>query len=149
MSSTRLSRAVLATLTGLEPALSSLTGRCVNQLHHRAMLVMRSAYGIRTRVTGLKNREARPLPQRTMFTAVVPRRTDVCPATGDSEEIRTPGLPLAALQAAPTCPVKSLPGWKNRDPPLREEEAKTRPGMQRHCVACDKRAAAFCGRLRN
>jgi hypothetical protein len=33
--------AVLATLTGLEPATSAVTGRRANQLRHRALLVLR------------------------------------------------------------------------------------------------------------
>ena len=33
--------AVLATLTGLEPATSAVTGRRANQLRHRALLLLR------------------------------------------------------------------------------------------------------------
>ena len=60
--------AVLATLTGLEPATSAVTGRRANQLRHRASLyhllrvaASRTPYGIRTRATALKGRRPRPL----------------------------------------------------------------------------------------
>lgn len=64
--------AVSATLTGLEPATSAVTGRRANQLRHRAMLCYCSAipasqgtpYGIRTRVTALKGRRPRPSRRR-------------------------------------------------------------------------------------
>jgi hypothetical protein len=42
--------AVLATLTGLEPATSAVTGRRANQLRHRALLLLprhRVAYPLR------------------------------------------------------------------------------------------------------
>jgi hypothetical protein len=62
--------AVLATLTGLEPATSAVTGRRANQLRHRALLYCCSAapragtpYGIRTRATALKGRRPRPLDE--------------------------------------------------------------------------------------
>ena len=59
----------LATLTGLEPATSAVTGRRANQLRHRALLcdsrvvVARTPYGIRTRATALKGRRPRPLDE--------------------------------------------------------------------------------------
>ena len=59
----------LATLTGLEPATSAVTGRRANQLRHRALLLLRVArvvrtpYGIRTRATALKGRRPRPLDE--------------------------------------------------------------------------------------
>ena len=60
---------VLATLTGLEPATSAVTGRRANQLRHRALLLLGvtasqgTPYGIRTRVTALKGRRPRPLDE--------------------------------------------------------------------------------------
>src|SRR6478672_8001313 len=59
----------MATLTGLEPATSAVTGRRANQLRHRALLyccsdvarVASTPYGIRTRATALKGRRPRPL----------------------------------------------------------------------------------------
>ncbi len=64
----------LATLTGLEPATSAVTGRRANQLRHRALLNYlrgpryrvprrRTPYGIRTRATALKGRRPRPLDE--------------------------------------------------------------------------------------
>ena len=53
-----------ATLTGLEPATSAVTGRHANQLRYRAMLVElcgRDPNGIRTRATAVKGRRPRPL----------------------------------------------------------------------------------------
>src|SRR6185437_17118359 len=49
----------LATLTGLEPATSAVTGRRANQLRHRALLLLRvtasrTPNGIRTRATAVK-----------------------------------------------------------------------------------------------
>ena len=62
--------AAMATLTGLEPATSAVTGRRANQLRHRALLLSCSAscgagtpYGIRTRATALKGRRPRPLDE--------------------------------------------------------------------------------------
>ena len=60
--------AVMATLTGLEPATSAVTGRRANQLRHRALLCSASPrrctpYGIRTRATALKGRRPRPLDE--------------------------------------------------------------------------------------
>ena len=62
--------AVVATLTGLEPATSAVTGRRANQLRHRAWLyhllrvaASRTPYGIRTRATALKGRRPRPLDE--------------------------------------------------------------------------------------
>src|SRR5436190_24146871 len=62
--------AVVATLTGLEPATSAVTGRRANQLRHRALLcdpivrrVACTPYGIRTRATALKGRRPRPLDE--------------------------------------------------------------------------------------
>jgi integrase len=62
--------AAMATLTGLEPATSAVTGRRANQLRHRALLcdsIVRGAactpYGIRTRATALKGRRPRPLDE--------------------------------------------------------------------------------------
>jgi hypothetical protein len=66
----KASCASTATLTGLEPATSAVTGRRANQLRHRALLLCRSAsprrctpYGIRTRATALKGRRPRPLDE--------------------------------------------------------------------------------------
>jgi hypothetical protein len=64
--------AVLATLTGLEPATSAVTGRRANQLRHRALISCvycslrhcrraRTPNGIRTRATAVKGRRPRPL----------------------------------------------------------------------------------------
>jgi hypothetical protein len=61
----------MATLTGLEPATSAVTGRRANQLRHRALFVLlaprcrvaRTPYGIRTRATALKGRRPRPLDE--------------------------------------------------------------------------------------
>src|SRR6476646_4057903 len=66
----------MATLTGLEPATSAVTGRRANQLRHRALLscvycllrtdvtvATRTPYGIRTRATALKGRRPRPLDE--------------------------------------------------------------------------------------
>lgn len=64
----------LATLTGLEPATSAVTGRRANQLRHRALFNYlpgprrrvpgrRTPYGIRTRATALKGRRPRPLDE--------------------------------------------------------------------------------------
>jgi hypothetical protein len=60
----------MATLTGLEPATSAVTGRRANQLRHRALLLACSTsceagtpYGIRTRATALKGRRPRPLDE--------------------------------------------------------------------------------------
>ncbi len=63
-----LLRRSLATLTGLEPATSAVTGRRANQLRHRALLCFqrsedRTPYGIRTRATALKGRRPRPLDE--------------------------------------------------------------------------------------
>ena len=61
--------AASATLTGLEPATSAVTGRRANQLRHRALhatprcRVMGTPYGIRTRATALKGRRPRPLDE--------------------------------------------------------------------------------------
>ena len=66
--------AAMATLTGLEPATSAVTGRRANQLRHRALLfnvnchtprnhIVRTPYGIRTRATALKGRRPRPLDE--------------------------------------------------------------------------------------
>jgi integrase len=62
--------AEVATLTGLEPATSAVTGRRANQLRHRALLcdsivrgVACTPYGIRTRATALKGRRPRPLDE--------------------------------------------------------------------------------------
>ena len=54
----------LATLTGLEPATSAVTGRRANQLRHRAILrwnYFRTPNGIRTRAAAVKGRCPRPL----------------------------------------------------------------------------------------
>ena len=60
----------MATLTGLEPATSAVTGRRANQLRHRALLVLltpgvtavaSTPNGIRTRATAVKGRRPRPL----------------------------------------------------------------------------------------
>ncbi len=61
----------MATLTGLEPATSAVTGRRANQLRHRALLVLLRSddtvvtrtppNGIRTRATAVKGRRPRPL----------------------------------------------------------------------------------------
>ena len=54
-----------ATLTGLEPATSAVTGRHANQLRYRAMLFScmpeSDPNGIRTRATAVKGRRPRPL----------------------------------------------------------------------------------------
>ncbi|SBS71153.1 hypothetical protein MIPYR_100021 [uncultured Microbacterium sp.] len=54
-----------ATLTGLEPATSAVTGRHANQLRYRAMLIQLCGKGdpngIRTRATAVKGRRPRPL----------------------------------------------------------------------------------------
>ena len=71
-------RKPLATLTGLEPATSAVTGRRANQLRHRALLNYlrgprcrvprrRTPYGIRTRATALKGRRPRPLDEGGRF----------------------------------------------------------------------------------
>src|SRR5689334_4179568 len=70
---TQVPRQTLATLTGLEPATSAVTGRRANQLRHRALLFVpcdsivrgaaRTPYGIRTRATALKGRRPRPLDE--------------------------------------------------------------------------------------
>ena len=61
----RRSRIASATLTGLEPATSAVTGRHANQLRYRAKLmklcVMRDPNGIRTRAAAVKGRCPRPL----------------------------------------------------------------------------------------
>ena len=55
----------MATLTGLEPATSAVTGRRANQLRHRAILSLwnffRTPNGIRTRAAAVKGRCPRPL----------------------------------------------------------------------------------------
>ena len=52
----------IATLTGLEPATSAVTGRRANQLRHRAIMIFRGTpNGIRTRVAAVKGRSPRPL----------------------------------------------------------------------------------------
>src|SRR4051794_37499326 len=57
----------MATLTGLEPATSAVTGRRANQLRYRALLVVldgavvRAPNGVRTRATALKGRRPGPL----------------------------------------------------------------------------------------
>src|SRR5690606_1336799 len=54
-----------ATLTGLEPATSAVTGRHANQLRYRAITFqlyrMSDPNGIRTRATAVKGRRPRPL----------------------------------------------------------------------------------------
>ena len=59
---------MVATLTGLEPATSAVTGRRANQLRYRALLYHRSRCrdartpnGIRTRAAAVKGRSPRPL----------------------------------------------------------------------------------------
>ena len=58
----------MATLTGLEPATSAVTGRRANQLRHRAIFDfsvrrknLRTPNGIRTRAAAVKGRCPRPL----------------------------------------------------------------------------------------
>ena len=52
----------IATLTGLEPATSAVTGRRANQLRHRAIMIFSGTpNGIRTRVAAVKGRSPRPL----------------------------------------------------------------------------------------
>ena len=53
----------LATLTGLEPATSAVTGRHANQLRHRALRysIISDPNGIRTRATAVKGQRPRPL----------------------------------------------------------------------------------------
>ena len=59
-----------ATLTGLEPATSAVTGRHANQLRYRAMLVELEVCcdpnGIRTRAAAVKGRCPRPLNDGAM-----------------------------------------------------------------------------------
>ena len=52
-----------ATLTGLEPATSAVTGRHANQLRYRALRIKLycDPNGIRTRATAVKGRRPRPL----------------------------------------------------------------------------------------
>src|SRR4029453_5197483 len=52
-----------ATLTGLEPATSAVTGRRANQLRYRAKLwiFVRAPNGVRTRATALKGRRPGPI----------------------------------------------------------------------------------------
>ena len=63
----RKAHRALATLTGLEPATSAVTGRRANQLRHRALLCNSrigccgTPNGIRTRATAVKGRRPRPL----------------------------------------------------------------------------------------
>ena len=61
-----------ATLTGLEPATSAVTGRRANQLRYRAMLFslfVCDPNGIRTRVNAVKGRRPRPLNDGAMRTS--------------------------------------------------------------------------------
>ena len=46
--------AVLATLTGLEPATSAVTGRRANQLRHRALLLLRRRTASQVPPTGFE-----------------------------------------------------------------------------------------------
>ena len=90
---------MLATLTGLEPATSAVTGRRANQLRYRALLLMvlcyrkaaedvRAPNGIRTRVATLKGWSPGPLDDGD------------CLAVGDVGEHTGPGTwpPYAAVE---------------------------------------------------
>src|SRR3954451_9027078 len=74
---------LLATLTGLEPATSAVTGRHANQLRYRALLVLSSSLGprdpngIRTRVSAVKGRRPRPLDDGAESLLRTQRRTSI------------------------------------------------------------------------
>ena len=103
----------LATLTGLEPATSAVTGRRANQLRHRALHVQHAArrfrdvtsnagwrtpYGIRTRATALKGRRPRPLNEGGQY------------LRGELDELRTPAGIFSNPQARRTRGRRSDPG---------------------------------------
>src|SRR3954466_12079215 len=83
---------LLATLTGLEPATSAVTGRHANQLRYRALLVLSSSLGprdpngIRTRVSAVKGRRPRPLDDGAESLLRTQRRTSIrhCRACANS-----------------------------------------------------------------
>ena len=63
---------ISATLTGLEPATSAVTGRHANQLRYRAMLLNYiDPNGIRTRATAVKGRRPRPLNDGALNFAII------------------------------------------------------------------------------
>src|SRR5688572_30248098 len=69
-----------ATLTGLEPATSAVTGRRANQLRYRALLSCCAPNGVRTRATALKGRRPGPLDDGGSFCRGQPERY-MAPAT--------------------------------------------------------------------
>ena len=65
---------ISATLTGLEPATSAVTGRRANQLRYRARDASHSPSdpnGIRTRATAVKGRRPRPLNDGALNFAII------------------------------------------------------------------------------
>ncbi len=102
--------AVLATLTGLEPATSAVTGRRANQLRHRALLCsqydwLRTPNGIRTRATAVKGRRPRPLDDGGLIriSPGYPQRSHVgsSPSLGHNAARSQTGFPRCWL-AGPT-----------------------------------------------
>ena len=64
---------ISATLTGLEPATSAVTGRHANQLRYRALRIKLygDPNGIRTRATAVKGRRPRPLNDGALNFAII------------------------------------------------------------------------------
>ncbi len=134
-----------ATLTGLEPATFAVTGRRANQLRHRALLVLRTPNGIRTRVTAVKGRGPRPLddgsptgwrtgrPERSATVLrwehakhraplpLPPKRVDTpINRAGQWFPIARPSNPTAtpaSPRAAARTPRSHAPAWDNRPGP--------------------------------
>ena len=103
--------AVLATLTGLEPATSAVTGRRANQLRHRAIFCcpphlcqvkQRTPYGIRTRATALKGRRPRPLDEGGRFPV------GATPVGAAQSYDTTPTFPKPAGQRRQALPRRKL-----------------------------------------
>src|SRR3546814_14775487 len=84
-----------ATLTGLEPATSAVTGRHANQLRYRAMLIQlcrlkRDPNGIRTRATAVKGRRPRPLNDGAEMNPFATR--DQCPLRSEEKRVGKKGV---------------------------------------------------------
>jgi hypothetical protein len=119
----------LATLTGLEPATSAVTGRRANQLRHRALLcdsrvvVACTPYGIRTRATALKGRRPRPLDEGGQAESLRGTRNAVTLGALHSLGYRRPNAQTPTEPAVGTCAgkvsrtVPAPPGRTRRERP--------------------------------
>src|SRR5215218_279877 len=99
----------MATLTGLEPATSAVTGRRANQLRYRALHradVLRAPNGVRTRATALKGRRPGPLDDGGSF------------CRGREKQYMPSARPPAGGRgAAKIAPCAFTPAWLRRWPP--------------------------------